>query len=122
METLTWSGLCAIATMTRRVCWHRTAASATSSTVYSKGGTMRGDHNGLGRDLPPGAPLPNLPRGLVVAGVRALIGISLLWTTFYTVEADEVAVVRRFGKYVRREEPGLHLKLPLRMETVRPVK
>ena len=83
---------------------------------------MRGDQNGLGRDLPPGASLPNLPRGLVVAGVLVLIGASLLLTMFYTVEADEVAIVQRFGKYVRREEPGLHMKLPLGVETKRTVK
>lgn len=83
---------------------------------------MRGDQNGLGRDLPPGAPLSNLPRGLVVAGVLVLIGASLLLTMFYTVEADEVAIVQRFGKYVRREEPGLRTKLPLGVETARKVK
>src|SRR2546430_7518416 len=83
---------------------------------------MRGDQTGLGRDLPPGAPLSNLPRGLVVAGVLVLIGASLLLTMFYTVEADEVAIVQRFGKYVRREEPGLRTKLPFGVETKRPVK
>src|SRR2546430_12980300 len=83
---------------------------------------MRGDQTGLGRDLPPGAPLSNLPRGLVVAGVLVLIGASLLLTMFYTVEADEVAVVQRFGKYVRKEEPGLRMKLPLGIETKRTVK
>jgi membrane protease subunit HflK len=41
---------------------------------------------------------------------------------FYTVEADEVAVVQRFGKYVRREDPGLRYKLPLGLETARKVK
>lgn len=83
---------------------------------------MRGDQNGLGRDLPPGTPLPNLPRGLVVAGVLVLVIASLLLTMFYTVEADEVAIVQRFGKYVRREEPGLRFKLPLGIETQRKVK
>jgi len=46
----------------------------------------------------------------------------MLLTMFYTVEADEVAVVQRFGKYVRREAPGLHTKLPFGLETVRKVK
>jgi len=41
---------------------------------------------------------------------------------FYTVETEEVAVVQRFGKYVRREEPGLRFKLPVGLETVRKVK
>src|SRR2546430_3671348 len=83
---------------------------------------MRGDQTGLGRDLPPGAPLSNLPRGLVVAGVLVVIGAIMLLTMFYTVEADEVAVVQRFGKYVRREEPGLRTKMPFGVETVRKVK
>ena len=88
----------------------------------AKGDAMRGDQNGLGRDRSPDGPLPNLPRGFVVIGVLVLIGASLLLTMFYTVEADEVAVVQRFGKYVRREEPGLRTKLPLGLETVRKVK
>jgi membrane protease subunit HflK len=83
---------------------------------------MRGDQNGLGRGRAPAAPLPNLPRGVVVVGVLVLIGASLLLTMFYTVEADEVAVVQRFGQYTRQEAPGLRLKLPLGLETVRKVK
>lgn len=82
---------------------------------------MRRGQNGLGRDPAPDA-LPNLPRGFVVVGVLVLIGVSLLLTMFYTVEADEIAVVQRFGKYVRREEPGLRTKLPLGLETVHKVK
>ena len=50
-----------------------------------------------------------------------LIGAILLLTMFYTVEADEVAIVQRFGKYVRREAPGLRTKLPLGLETARKV-
>ena len=83
---------------------------------------MRGDDRGLERHLPSGAPLPNLPRGVLVVGVLGLIGASLLLTIFYTVDADEVAVVQRFGQYVRQEGPGLRFKLPLGLETVRKVK
>ena len=82
---------------------------------------MRGDHNGLGRDLPD-TPMPSPPRGLVIIGGLVLLGAIMLLTMFYTVEADEVAVVQRFGKYVRREEPGLRTKLPFGVETVRKVK
>ena len=56
---------------------------------------MRGDQFRGRRDLPPGAPLPNLPRGVMVVGVLVLLGVILLLTMFYTVEADEVAIVRR---------------------------
>jgi len=66
--------------------------------------------------------MPNLPKGVVVIGVLVLLGVAMLLTTFYTVEADEVAVVQRFGKYVRREDPGLRTKLPFGVETVRKVK
>ena len=37
-------------------------------------------------------------------------------TSFYTVEQDEVGVIRRFGKYVRTTEPGLHWRLPFNIE------
>jgi modulator of FtsH protease HflK len=82
---------------------------------------MRGDHGSLGRDLPD-TPMPRPPRGLVIIGGLVLLGAIMLLTMFYTVEADEVAVVQRFGKYVRREEPGLRMKLPLGIETKRTVK
>jgi membrane protease subunit HflK len=55
-------------------------------------------------------------------GALVLLGAIMLLTMFYTVEADEVAVVQRFGKYVRQEEPGLRMKLPLGIETKRLVK
>jgi len=58
----------------------------------------------------------------VILGVLVLVGAIMLLTMFYTVEADEVAVVQRFGKYIRREDPGLRFKLPLGLETARKVK
>ena len=83
---------------------------------------MRGDDRLLGRGRAPDGPMPNLPRGVMVIGGLVLLGVILLLTVFYTVDADEVAVVQRFGKYVRREAPGLRTKLPLGLETVRKVK
>ncbi len=50
---------------------------------------------------------------LVIVGV---ILLAILATCFYTVEADEIAVVLMFGKSVRQTEPGLHFKLPLGIE------
>ena len=83
---------------------------------------MRGDDRLLGRGRAPDGPIPNVPRGVIIIGGLVLLGLLLLLTMFYTVDADEVAVVQRFGKYVRREEPGLRTKLPLGMETARKVK
>lgn len=83
---------------------------------------MRGDGNDPVRDLFQDANLPRLPRGALIIGILALLVVSILLTAFYTIEPDEVAVVQRFGRYVRQAEPGLHFKLPFRLETVRKVK
>jgi len=42
-----------------------------------------------------------------------IILIVLLWTTFFQVRPEEVGVITRFGKYIRKEEPGLHIKFPI---------
>lgn len=49
----------------------------------------------------------------VILGVLVLVCLA---TSFYTVEADEIAVVLMFGKSVRQADPGLHFKLPLGIE------
>ncbi len=50
---------------------------------------------------------------IIVIGIVVLISLS---TSFYTVEADEIAVVLLFGKSVRNTDPGLHFKLPFGIE------
>ena len=42
-----------------------------------------------------------------------IIVIMLLWMTFYQIRPEEVGVITRFGKYVRKEESGLHAKFPI---------
>ncbi|XOU95027.1 MAG: FtsH protease activity modulator HflK [Candidatus Kerfeldbacteria bacterium] len=42
----------------------------------------------------------------------ALYFVISLFTFWYTVDKDENSVVQRFGKHVRTEEPGIHVKLP----------
>jgi membrane protease subunit HflK len=46
------------------------------------------------------------------------------WTAYYTVPSDSVAVVQRFGKYLKDVQPGLHFKFPLGIDaaTIVPVK
>ncbi len=51
-------------------------------------------------------------RGLSVVAVIALLLFGA-WTAYYTVPSDSVAVVQRFGKYLKDVPPGLHFKLPL---------
>lgn len=50
-----------------------------------------------------------------------IVALVLLWlagSMVYRVNADEIAVIQRFGQYVREEQPGLHFKLPAPIETV----
>jgi len=57
------------------------------------------------------------PRGvIIVLAVLALAGFGI-WTAYYTVPSDSVAVVQRFGKYLKEVPPGLHFKLPLGIDT-----
>jgi len=68
--------------------------------------------------LPPGG-----PSGAIVLVLLA-VAIVGAWTAYYTVPSDSVAVVQRFGKYLKDVPPGLHFKLPLGIDlaTIVPVK
>ena len=58
---------------------------------------------------------------LIIAIAFLLFGA---WTAYYTVPSDSVAVVQRFGKYLKDVQPGLHFKFPLGIDaaTIVPVK
>jgi membrane protease subunit HflK len=62
-------------------------------------------------------------RGLIALALLVLAGLGV-WTVYYTVPSDSVAVVQRFGKYLKEVPPGLHFKLPLGIDaaTIVPVK
>jgi modulator of FtsH protease HflK len=62
-------------------------------------------------------------RPVLVFAVLALVGLGA-WTAYYTVPSDSVAVVQRFGRYLKGVPPGLHFKLPLGVDvaTIVPVK
>ncbi len=55
-----------------------------------------------------------LSRWLTGAGVLLVVLVILigLFTSFYTVEPEGKAVVKRFGRVVAIRDPGLHFKLP----------
>ena len=63
------------------------------------------------------------PRRVIIIGLLGLITL-VVWTAYYTVPSDFVAVVQRFGKYLKDVPPGLHFKLPLGIDvaTILPVK
>ena len=62
-------------------------------------------------------------RKMMVIVLLPLFGLGL-WSAFYTVPSDSVAVIQQFGKYVKEVPPGLHFKFPLGidMATIVPVK
>ncbi len=66
--------------------------------------------------------VPDIKGPVVLYALGALLLIIILVSSFYTVEADEVGVIQRFGAYTRTTEPGLHLKLPWGIEEVTKVK
>jgi membrane protease subunit HflK len=72
----------------------------------------------LKRIMPAGGPRGTI---LLVIVILAVLGA---WTAYYTVPSDSVAVIQRFGKYLKNVQPGLHFKLPLGIDTatVVPVK
>jgi len=54
--------------------------------------------------------------------IAALVIILSLQGSIYSIGPDEVGVVQRFGKFVRVTDPGLHVKFPLGIERVTPIK
>jgi len=77
--------------------------------------------SGDGRTVVEFPKLPKMPK-LPVAGIRAaLLAVLVLIvavSAFYTVDPEEVGVVRRLGKFIGVTEPGLHFKLPLGIDAV----
>jgi membrane protease subunit HflK len=61
--------------------------------------------------------------GLAIVALLVAAGL-LAWTAYYTVPSDSVAVVQRFGKYLKDVPSGLHFKLPFGIDvaTIVPVK
>jgi len=50
------------------------------------------------------------------------IVLFIVMTSFYMIDPDEVGVIRRFGKYTRTTQPGLHWKLPFNLEKLNKVR
>jgi modulator of FtsH protease HflK len=51
-------------------------------------------------------------RLIVIGGALGLVVIFGLWTSVYTVQPEGEAVVKRFGRVVHIQQPGLHFKIP----------
>jgi membrane protease subunit HflK len=59
-------------------------------------------------------------KALGIGAALALLGLGV-YTSFYTVQPEERAVVKRFGSVYNISDPGLHFKLPFGIDTVQVV-
>jgi len=66
-------------------------------------------------DLPK---MPKLPAGGTQLVLLSVVAPSLVASSFYQVDPEEVGVVRRFGKFSTTTEPGLHFVLPFGVDRV----
>ena len=70
------------------------------------------------------APEFNLPKNLVALifyGMLGLLALIAVRGAFYSVDAEEQALVLRFGQFTHTAPPGLHVKLPFGIDTVHKV-
>ncbi|MCK4305269.1 MAG: FtsH protease activity modulator HflK [Candidatus Eisenbacteria sp.] len=62
--------------------------------------------------------MPHFRRGLGRWIILLLVVLILILTSLYTVGPEEIGIVLRFGEFVRSTDPGLHMRMPLGIETV----
>ncbi len=62
--------------------------------------------------------VPTLPKGMILAGFWVLIVLIFAWTGIYTVPAESVGVVQRFGGFLKTVDPGLQFKIPYGVDVV----
>lgn len=68
-------------------------------------------------NLPKLPELPFSPKLFLILPAALVLAIGI-YTSFYTVEAEEAGVVLRFGGYHSTEEPGLRFKIPFGIDQV----
>jgi len=73
----------------------------------SRGSTPRGRYR-----------MPAFGGGRFATVMGLIVLAALLLTTVFSVGAEEVGVIQRFGRYTRIVEPGLRFKLPAPIERV----
>ena len=84
---------------------------ASKKTEHSLEDVIHQAQERFSRLMPRGGP----GGGMLLAGL-IVVGTGL-WFTFYTVPSDSVAVVQRFGKYIKTVEPGLQARIPFGVDT-----
>ncbi len=67
-------------------------------------------------------PFKNISKKKLTTIIIVILAIIFIIPFFFTVDPEELAVVQRFGKYVRISEPGLNMRIPWGIEKVTKVK
>ena len=67
--------------------------------------------------IPPGMPAFKFPAKLLLLIPLGLFLLLGMFSSYFTVNPECVAVIQRFGKFHTIAEPGLHFKLPLGIDT-----
>ena len=60
-------------------------------------------------------------RNFGVLAIVIIVALIVISSSVYTIAPESEGVIRRFGKYVRTTQPGLHFKLPFGIEIVNKV-
>jgi membrane protease subunit HflK len=90
--------------------WSRIEASRNAGDGNGKGGG--------GRRPPPPGRKQSIPAPVVGIIVAAGFVVWAALSSFYTVQPEERAVVKRFGAVIKVSDPGLHFKLPFGVDQV----
>ena len=62
--------------------------------------------------------IPKFNPKLLGTSVGIALIVFVLFSSWFTIEPEEVGVVLRFGKYVRTVNPGLNFRIPFFVEKV----
>ncbi len=61
---------------------------------------------------------PQFNPRIILLGIPVILGLILLYTSIYTIQAESQGVVMRFGKYIKTVDPGINFKLPFGIDKV----
>ena len=67
-------------------------------------------------DVTPQKVVRSITPAILLIAVAVVIGLILLFSSFFMVDQKEEAVVLNFGKFSRMVGPGLHFKIPFGVE------
>ena len=68
--------------------------------------------------------IPINPKAQITRVASIVLGLALVYgvySSFYTVQSEEQAVVLRFGKFHTIADPGLHFKIPFGIDRAYPI-